>query len=135
MKNIHENITLVRIEELKIHLSRMQKHESMGVQTMKEIIKMTEETRKVLDNIILKLAEFKTGLFTEYLFYRKFFILETPKSTKYIIKFVSAKKEKELLKYREEMDAEYDAILDQLNKNYHGFVNERTRKCRKYDTR
>jgi len=63
MKHIHENITLVRIEELKLHLTRVQRHEQMVVQTMKEIFSMTEETRKVSDNIILKLAEFKTGLF------------------------------------------------------------------------
>jgi len=59
------------------------------------------------------------------------YILETPKSSKYIIKFASAKKEKDLLKYRDEMDAEYDAILDELHQCYQGFVDERTRKCKK----
>ena len=61
LKHIHENIVNVRIEELKLHLVRVQRHEAMVVQTMKEIIAMTEDTRKSSDKIIKKLKEFQTG--------------------------------------------------------------------------
>ena len=121
LQSIHKNISLgkylnhhkisikplilARKEELRSHVIRIQRHEADILDKMKIMLEQVNITKDQADLIVTRLKN-----------------LDNPQTSKYIPKFVAARKEKDLVKVKEEIDEELDAIISLLQENYDKFM-------------
>ena len=94
-----------RKEELKAHVVRIQRHEAEILNKMKIMLEQVNITKDQADLIVTRLKN-----------------LDNPQTSKYIPKFVAARKEKDLIKVKEEIDEELDAIKNLLQDNHNKFM-------------
>lgn len=113
IQSIHQNISLARKEELKSHVGRIQRHEADILNKMKVMLEQVNITKDHADLIVTRLKN-----------------LDNPQTSKYIPKFVAARKEKDLIKVKEEIDEELDAVKNLLQDNHDKFMKEHNRTIR-----
>merc|ERR1719204_1873528 len=101
---------MARKEELKAHVVRIQRHEAEILNKMKIMLEQVNITKDQADLIVTRLKN-----------------LDNPQTSKYIPKFVAARKEKDLIKVKEEIDEELDAIKNLLQDNHDKFMKEHSR--------
>ena len=100
-----KSTVLARKEELKSHVIRIQRHESEVLNKMKVMLEQVNLTKDHADLIVTRLKN-----------------LDNPQTSKYIPKFVAARKEKDLIKVKEELDEELNGIIKLLQENYDKFM-------------
>ena len=84
---------------------RIQRHEAEILNKMKIMLEQVNITKDQADLIVTRLKN-----------------LDNPQTSKYIPKFVAARKEKDLIKVKEEIDEELDAIKNLLQDNHDKFM-------------
>ena len=90
---------------MKSHVLRIQRHEAEILNKMKIMLEQVNITKDHADLIVTRLKN-----------------LDNPQTSKYIPKFVAARKEKDLIKVKEEIDEELDGIKNLLQDNHDKFM-------------